>query len=263
MIAKSAYVGMIIQIIISAGVPIALLIYLQIKKALSWKAVGIGILVFIVFSRILETAAHHLFLNGNTLKWTDSGIAFAIYGGLAAGVFEEIGRYIGFKWLLKGKSHLTDGLSYGIGHGGIESLLIGTFAGVNALIISHLINTGTLASSLGSQFSAEDVQSLKEGFVNQGLGPYILGSIERLMAFILQLFLSLLVLLGVRRHAFKYVLAAIGLHAVFDFFPALYQAHLISSLWIIEAIICLFGIAAALMIYIMRPAFNTVDKPLE
>ena len=47
-----------------------------------------------------------------------------LYGGLMAGVFEETGRYVSFKWFLKKETRIQDGLSYGIGHGGIEAMLI-------------------------------------------------------------------------------------------------------------------------------------------
>ena len=50
---------------------------------------------------------------------------FAIYGGLTAGIFEELGRFVAFFFLLKKYLDYKDGFAYGIGHGGIESILVG------------------------------------------------------------------------------------------------------------------------------------------
>lgn len=253
MVGQGSFAGMIVEIILSFGFPIVLLIILKKKGLLNWKAFGVGVLVFIIFSQVLEKLLHAIMLapSGTALKWTDNSYVFVLYAGLAAGVFEEVGRYIGFKWFLKGKKGYGDGLSLGVGHGGMEALLIGAFAGVYSILFAHMINTGTLPDVSG-QVTAAQVAEVKQHFISQGFGTYFIAGIERVIAVIIHLFLSLVVLLSIRRNAVKYLLYAIGLHAVFDFVPAMYQAHIISSLWVTETVLIIFGILAAFMIFKMR-----------
>lgn len=256
MVGQSAFAGMISEVVLSIGFPVVLLIILKKKNLLSWKAVGVGVLVFIIFSQVLEKTLHAIMIapTGTALKWTDNPYVFVLYAGLAAGIFEEIGRYIGFKWFLKNKHGYGDGLSLGVGHGGMEALMIGAFAGVYSIIFAHMINSGTLPD-VSAQVSAAQLADIKKHFISQGFGTYFIAGVERLVAVIIQVFLSLVVLLAVRRHAFKYVLYAIGIHAIFDFLPAMYQANIISSLWVTETILIAFGIIATFMIFKMRNLF--------
>jgi uncharacterized membrane protein YhfC len=56
--------------------------------------------------------------------------------------------------------------------------------------------------------------------------------------------MSLLVLLAIRENRFIFVIYAILLHALMDVVPALYQAKVVTNIWIAEAVIVLFGIVA-------------------
>ena len=49
---------------------------------------------------------------------------YALYGGLAAGLFEETGRLLAFRFILKPHTARITALSYGIGHGGIEAFWV-------------------------------------------------------------------------------------------------------------------------------------------
>ena len=98
-----AITGMVTQLAISLIAPLGLLIYFRQRKWLSWKPLGIGVLIFVLFSQVLEKILHMVMIDsdGTSLKWTDSVALFVLYAVLAAGIFEEVGRYIGFKWMLK------------------------------------------------------------------------------------------------------------------------------------------------------------------
>ncbi|WP_017754506.1 YhfC family intramembrane metalloprotease [Calidifontibacillus oryziterrae] len=258
MVTQLQMAGMIAQILIAILVPVAIFIYLYRKKAFSWKVLGIGILIFIIFSQVLEKALHIAVLDpsGRSLKWTNSAVMFVAYGALAAGVFEEIGRYVGFKFLLKRNRQYRDGLSFGLGHGGIEGILIGVLSGVNALVIANLINTGMFESTIGATIPAEQAALIKDQFINTGFSMYLLGGIERISAIFAHIAFSLLVLLGVRENRFLYVLYAIGLHALMDVVPAMYQVGTIQNVWIAEFIIALFGVAAIVYILKVRNVFQ-------
>ncbi|MBC3210486.1 YhfC family intramembrane metalloprotease, partial [Pseudomonas sp. SWRI111] len=86
----SIYIGVSLQIFLAVIVPVLLMVYLQRKKMMSWRSLLVGILIFIVFSQILEKIVHFLVLapTGTELRWSTNPYIFALYGGLAAGVFE-------------------------------------------------------------------------------------------------------------------------------------------------------------------------------
>jgi uncharacterized membrane protein YhfC len=50
---------------------------------------------------------------------------YAVLGALLAGLFEETGRFIAFKFLLKKRTDRKTAISYGIGHGGFEAIFGG------------------------------------------------------------------------------------------------------------------------------------------
>ncbi|WP_454055548.1 YhfC family glutamic-type intramembrane protease [Clostridium sp. Marseille-Q7071] len=133
--------------IISAGIsgamcvllPIIVLIYFKKKEKISLKPVIIGAIVFFIFTQILERLLHMVVIGNNLIK---NPIFFSIYGALTAGIFEEVGRFIAFKTVLKNNHEWKDGIAFGIGHGGIEAIIIGVFSSVQFIIYSNLINRG-------------------------------------------------------------------------------------------------------------------------
>jgi uncharacterized membrane protein YhfC len=258
MVSTVNLIAMGIQILLSIIVPVVAIIYLARKKTFSWKAFGIGILVFIVFALILEPILHRFMIDPETktLKWSSNLYLFALYGGLAAGVFEEMGRFLAFKFMLKKERSYTDGLSFGLGHGGIEALLIGALSAVNALVLAIILNAGMFDEVIGSTIPADQATLLKSQIIDTGFWMYILGGIERIFAVILQIAFSLIVLLGVARKKFRYVIAAIGLHAFVDFFAVLYQVNIIPNIFIIEGIVMVFSIVAAYFIYRAKRSFS-------
>jgi len=247
---------MFIQLFLSLFVPFALIIYGRKKGWLSWKAFGVGVLIFVLFSQVLEKVVHMLMIDpsGTSLKGTNNVWAFVAYGALAAGIFEEIGRYVGFRFMLKNHRTFGDGLSFGIGHGGMEAVLIGGLSAVNMMVMSHLVQTGQF-EQVASSLPATQVEMLKT-MLNQPDWMYVLGGIERIFAIAIHVALSLLVLYGVRKGQFRYVVYAMLTHALIDVVPALYQVKIISNIWMVETILAFIAIASLVFIRRMSEKFH-------
>jgi uncharacterized membrane protein YhfC len=97
------------------------------KTKASWKSYFIGFVIFMLFARILEPLLHMvcLIIDSPVSRLINhSAILYGLYGGLAAGLFEETGRYTAFRWILKNQKRPADAVMYGWGHGGIEILTI-------------------------------------------------------------------------------------------------------------------------------------------
>ncbi|MCM3272520.1 YhfC family intramembrane metalloprotease [Paenibacillus elgii] len=246
MVSSWSILFMITTAILSIGVPAALFIVYYRKERFSLKAFGIGILVFILFSQVLEKLLHVYILQGNPYTASLMGrypLALATYGALAAGIFEEAGRYIAFRFWLKRNRERKDGIALGLGHGGIEAVLIGVLGSVQSLYMSLLINAGQFDKLLSSGASSEPLLAVKSLLLTTPASHFALGGIERVAALLIQIAMSLIVLYAVRSRKLLYLAYAIGIHALIDFLPGLSQGMKLNT-WLLEAVVAAFGLAA-------------------
>lgn len=258
MVSNMSIMFLIISLIISVGLPLGLTIYFYKKYRISMKALFVGALIFIVFSQVLEKLLHYFVLikNPQTAALLKNPWLFMLYGGLAAGIFEEVGRYVGFKFLLRGKNEWKDGISYGIGHGGIEAILVGGMVSIQYIVYSNLINSGAFEKALGSKVPVTMLVSIKNTLVNTA--PYMFGvtGLERILAITFHIALSLLVLYGIKRRKNIYLLYAIIIHAITDFPAALYQAGKLKNIFLIESGVLIVAIISLIFIIKSKDLFQ-------
>jgi uncharacterized membrane protein YhfC len=244
MIGTSTFVGLAVQAGISLLFPIVLFIYLRKREKISWASVGVGVLVFILFSQVLEKGLHYFMLVGNetTAAALEVPWLYAVYGALAAGIFEEVGRYLGFRVLLRKHQERRDGLGLGIGHGGIEAILIGVVTSLQFFVFSLMYNMGRW-EEVTAPLPADVAAQLKSQILNTPDYMYVVGGLERVFAVLLHIALSLIVLYAVRTGKLKYLFYAILFHALPDFFAAFYQKQVI-SIWVVEAVLLVIAMMA-------------------
>ncbi len=232
--------------------PAALLVYYRRKEKISIKPVIIGALIWVIFSQVLEKILH-VFVIGTGLM--NYALLFSIYGALAAGLFEEVGRFAAFKIFLKNKREWKDGMAYGIGHGGFEAILIGLFGSLQSIMYAKLLNSGNLEGLLAGKVSLAQIEALKASLT----GPsylFAIGGIERVFAVIVHIALTFVVLYGIRNRKNIFLLYAILLHALLDFAPALYQTHIIKSLFLVEFLVFLMACIAVVGIVKSKKLFS-------
>ena len=188
---------MAVSCLISFGVPIALFIYLQVAKKADIYPFFAGCTVMLLFAFLLESGAHQVILSspaGETIR--GSVWLYALYGGLMAGLFEETGRYLAFSFALKRyRDKNVNALMYGAGHGGFEAIVISGLTMINNLAWSHMINSGNIEAitgSLSGDALAQAEQSISL-LVSTPSYQFLLGGVERVLAIILHLALSVLV----------------------------------------------------------------------
>ena len=93
---------MALNAVLGMGVPIVLAWWLVKKYKVNLRTILIGAAVFIVFALVLETILNQIVLKGpHGAAITGNIWYYALYGGLAAGIFEETGRFLAMKFLLK------------------------------------------------------------------------------------------------------------------------------------------------------------------
>ncbi len=248
--------GMVTSALLSIGVPILLLILWRKKTRAKWSAALWGAVIFVVFVFVLESLCHRLVLTGNgklPVFMNAHPWAYAAYGALAAGVFEETGRFVAFKWLLRKQNRKETSVMYGIGHGGIEAILLAGVAAISSLVFVlslNAIGAEAMLAAAGEQAAA--VQASIDSLVNTNAAMFFVSGLERMMAIALHISLSVFVFMAVKRGRFILYPIAILLHAGVDFFAVLYQKNIITSIAAIELLIAAVTAliaACAIMLY--------------
>ena len=244
-----AITGLIIQCVLMIIIPVILFIVWKIKTHEKVLPVIIGAATWFLFAIILKLApAYFLLQADNPIAKTISGNIWytMILAGVLAGVFEETGRFIAFKTVLRKYEHRRSSISYGIGHGGFESIYIG----VQLLmfpIMGIMINSG-----MGDQITTGMDEAMKatalaqiEGYASLTIPECLLGVFERIPSIVTHIAFSVLVFAAAREKKYVFLYpVAILIHAFVDFSTVFYQAGMI-PMWGAELIITGFAAATA------------------
>src|SRR5664280_645569 len=140
MVKTSSIFFLAISLLLSIVLPLVAAIVLHKKLQFAWKSALVGALVFVVFQiltriPLLGYLQYNLWYQAFSMSYP---IISLLLIALSAGLFEEVGRYIGFRLLLRRHLDWEGGIAYGIGHGGLESLYIGTaFLNLSLIHISE------------------------------------------------------------------------------------------------------------------------------
>ena len=241
-------IGMCIAFIVAVGLPMGLMLYafLKLKADMLW--FGIGAATFIIFALVLEQCLHVVMIKQFGEALTGNLLVKAVYGGLAAGVFEELGRFTSMNLFKKKGLNKLNALMYGVGHGGIEAIIIVGLTSISNLIASIMINTGTFEPMLASLDAEVKAQTLKQVSLLWTTSPldFYLAGVERVVAITLHICLSYIVYKAVTNKKVQLLLLAIVLHAGLDFVTVLLAGY-VSSLVLELVLIVLVAIIAVLV----------------
>ena len=246
-------VFMVVSLALAVALPVGAFLFFRFIKKADIMPFFIGCAVMILFAFVIEGAVNYMFANSSAgAKVMESILLTAVYGGIMAGIFEETGRFIAFKTVMKKKrDNDANALMYGAGHGGIEALVILGATSVNNIIWSVIINTGSagnLTSQLPGAVSGQ-VGEVIRTLMSTPAFDFLLGGVERIMAMVLQISLSVLVWFAVknRRKLYLYPVAVL-IHFFVDAFT-LYLSQNGMKIVYIEALLAVLTVAAALFAY--------------
>ena len=241
-IGKSSIPSLIITVLLMIAVPVGCFLSWRGKHKQQTKISYLiaGAIGFILSARVLELGVHYVciladnpvsrFINGNT--W-----AFVLYGIMMAGVFEECGRHIVFRYILKKNRTRENAVLYGIGHGGIEILAVLLPTMILYLVIAILFSQGNVEEAMNQLKITEETAAAALPSVRAAAafnyGMMAMNVIERLFAMALHIGLTVIVYYGVISEKKGFLPLAILLHMLMDTFPALYQRGVV-PLWSVE-----------------------------
>lgn len=208
----------VIALFIAIGLPFLLMLFWRKKTGSKIYPFFIGMGVFLIFAMLLESILHIFVLEATGTLFSENYFLYALYGGLTAGIFEETGRFVAMKFLMKKALGKEESIMYGLGHGGFESIITLGMTEISNLIIIMTINLGfgqTLISSLSETDAAmviEQVRPLWEASPSL----FVMGIVERILAMALHVGLSYIVYRAVKDGKVYLYIAAMLIHAFVD-----------------------------------------------
>ena len=252
---------MVVNALLGVAVPVFLCWCAVKKHHANLSTILIGAGVFVVFALVLESMVHQIVLKGERGAAIQGNILYyALYGGLMAGLFEETGRFLAMKFLLKKEPlDAKAGVAYGLGHGGAEMALLFGLSMISTFSMAVMINAGqTDLLSSGVPAEAQDQLAAQlDQIRDASAGTYLIGLWERFSALILQVSLSILVWAAARRGGKWFWLfpAAILLHALVDGIAVIISKQ--TGMVAVELIVMAMAVAlAALAWLVARKAFR-------
>lgn len=217
---------------------------------------------FFIFASVFEGMFHAYFLtiNETTKELLKNSALFIAYGGLMAGLFEEGGRYIVMRLALKKQRNWNDGFAFGLGHGGIEAILIVGVSNISMLMYASMINKGLFDTLLTDETMKQALIPLKDQLIETPSHLFALAGVERMCAIAIQIALSLLVLYAVRTGMLRYFFMAIILHSVMNIPAGLYQTGVVTNIVVVEIVLIIFAVLAIVWIVKAKPIFERLPR---
>ena len=219
----------VINLLLSMSLPLGLAFLLVFRDKRRAKALLLGIITFLIFQVFTRIPLLQIVLPNQVwyiLFTYEQPLLYLFLLSLSAGLFEEIGRYLIMKkWLSKGS--FMEVFTFGVGHGGIESILI--------------VGLGVMLS---------DVSSVDDFSL-------IMGGVERVFAMCMHLAFTFLVYTQISKRQ-KYGLVLSILAHTFVNFIAVYLMSLGFGILTVE--FSLFVMAVIAIIYVLheRSRFNEI-----
>lgn len=254
-------VALVVAIVFDILYPLVLAVIARRRLSVSWRYFAYGALIFFLFQLMSRVPIVIVIQRAIAPQLQASPVFLYSWLGilaLTAGLFEEVGRYVGYRWLMRREEKTWNkAVMYGLGHGGLESALLvggsGLLTLINLLVLSSIgLNVIPPAQRVVV------VQQLAAINAQPAWFP-LLGAWERLWTVPVQVALSVLVLQVFRRGNISWLWLAILAHTVVDFVTIgvlqLLGPSKISTSLLVELIVAVFGVIALWVIWALR------DKP--
>ncbi len=278
-VGSSSFAALAVGTILSFLIPIAVALIWKFRKKEPFTTILVGAAVFLLFALILEKPIQNVLLFPTQMGLPEHPVSsffaarpylLALAAGLFPGVFEETGRLAAFKTVLRNRKNRETSVSYGIGHGGCEVILILCAAYATYIAYAVMINTGvfgTIVEQAATQMpqQAAVLYALAEQIANVTFADVALGFLERAFAVLFHVGASILVFYACRdRGKFRLYPLAVLLHTAMDFIAALYTLNVVSMpTWALEACIAVFGILTFCGAYFLLYKSDREKQPLD
>ena len=222
-ISYGAIFGIILTLLVTLILPLIIYVIYGLcnRKKGVWTAWLLGAAGFFVFQVILRMPilSSVQAIPGFVNVITDYYVLYCLVLALTAALFEVVARVLVAKILQK-KLNYQRGVAAGLGHGGIEAMIIVGMTYVNNLIYAIMIKTGALRELMGSVAAQEGFSDtfgmlgeIEQTMVSTPAYAFYLAGYERILTMIFHVAMSLIVCWFVyKKKAFVGVLIAFVSH---------------------------------------------------
>jgi len=240
-------VGMVLTLIVSAGIPVALFFYCRRNFEVRTSSIIFGALVYYVAAKVLEPFVNAAILSNVGGAVMNNMFVYAVYVGLIAAFIEEGCRYLGLKSLVRDVDEYN-ALYFAVGFCGLEAILTAAWPQIGNILNAMLINNGMMARSL------ELLQEPELSETYFAIAPlwetaslaFLLASVERGCMILMHICLSLIVFYYIKSEDKKYIVLAIAAHFAVVACSALMSqmGKAMLSVLITAAVSCLLAVIA-------------------
>ncbi len=221
------YTLLTLNALLMLTLPILLGIFLATRFKTAWRLYFVGASTFIA-SQVGHIPFNNFILNPQLQRLTENGelttggiVLTGVLLGLSAGLFEEVARYLVYRFWITDARTWAKGLMFGAGHGGVEAIILGLLALVS-LVNIYLIQSGTAESLIPpdqAEAAAVQLEAARQEIASLVNGPWynlLAGALERVLALAAHLAMALLVLQSLVRRNLLWLGAAIGWHTLLN-----------------------------------------------
>ena len=232
MVSTASMIAIIITLIITLVAPVAVWIIYGVKNKGKgvWKALALGAAGFVLLQMIIRMPILSIvsMFPGFETFVTNYYVIYCLILAMTAALFEVVARF-GVAKILQKKINYEQGVAAGLGHGGIEAILIVGMTYINNLLYAIMINSGAFAQTIEA-VSATDTTGMAEAqllaiqasLVEAPSYLFYLAGYERVLTVIFHTAMSLLVCyLVYKKKAVLGVSIAFVMHFLVDFIAPL------------------------------------------
>ena len=237
------------ELLFSLALPILALVIWKKKEGTELRPAWIGAAAYFVFGMVLEQL-----INAAVLGTGSSAVSafllghpwlYAVYGGLSAGILEETARFLVYRTMLKDSVGRENAVTFGIGFGGLECIMVLGLTVLSTLMMSISFNNMG-AEAFAAQYANSEYQIVLETIAEiNAISP-----------------LAGLMFGVVRSQKFWLYPVSILLHAVVGVLAALYQTNVLTSVYLLEVLLVVYAVA---VFFLARKVYGELpmEKPRE
>jgi uncharacterized membrane protein YhfC len=246
MVESSVVTSFVIALVFTTVVPIAILIVLGATKRLSGVPLLLGILSFFISQIVVRIPLLTVFSEqGWFQSFATQFIPYVLVLSFTAGLFEESAR-LGGALLLKKRRSYRDVISFGLGHGFCEVVLLIGLTHINNVLGCVAVNNP--GGAIAAIFPPDVFQIFADLLPGVDAAHVYLGILERVFAVVVHIFATVLVFQGVIRRNWWYYILAIVAHTLVNLVAILLANYV--NIYASEA--ALFVIAAVMGVYVIK-----------
>lgn len=258
-ISTGRIVATIVAILFEVCFPLAAAWFVSRRLHVSWRYFAYGAVIFLLF-QLISRVPIVLAIQGALAPQLQASRPL-LFGWLAAlaltaGLAEEIGRYVGYRWLFREEKTWSRAVMYGLGHGGLESMVLVaglTLLGLINLLALSAVDLATLPLTDEQRELAR--QQLAAVAAQPDWLPLV-GAWERLWTLPVHVALSVMVVQVFRRRQIWWLWLAVAAHTLVNLLAAgiapAFELQGATALLIPEVIVTLAGVAGLWVIWRLR-----------